>query len=785
MTRDPISLETAERMLSYVRGVEDRELWVKLAYVLKEEFGEPAFDAWDSWSHGAPSYNEKAARDVWRSIKPSASSNKASIGTLVAMAKEGGWKPTQQDRKPVDHAEMARLKAEREARIEAERLEADAERKKCAERAAKMWEQAQEMSHPYGVRKQVGNEGTRVLNGELLIPLRHGPGPIVGLQRIMEDGEKKFLKGTPISGAYTVLGKPTKTGSVVICEGWATGMSIRAATGYCIVVAFNAGNLINVAKKIRAALPEAEIIIASDDDAFTDGNPGVKAASEAAREIRASFALPTWAGERGKGTDFNDLHADEGLDAVKNCIADAKILTKQTPSVDNKKQVNAASDRPLAGAATVEAVKNPASSGAVYSQAVAAAPALPEPASQMVDYYGWLPNTNDKGKPLATIENLNEVLARLDVIVRYNVISKEEEILIPRIGFSMDNRQNASLSWLISECAKFKMPVDRVPDFVTYLADQNQYNPVAKWVTSRPWDGQDHLAQLIATVKAKNEDKDPRVMAMKTAFMTRWMISAIAAAFRPNGVSAHGVLVFQGAQYIGKTKWFKTLVPDTLGVLKDGVLLRPDDRDSVMKCVSNWLVELGELDATFRKSDVAALKSFLTSDRDILRRAYARKESAYARRTVFFASVNPKNYLHDETGNRRYWTIECESLDHDHSVDMQQCWAQVYEQLYLPGESWFLTVPELDALNTHNEEFTVIDPIEDLITNSLDWSASATEWVWRTPTEALMTVGKQNPTKADSTKAGMIIRKLNGGLMKRGKNTRLLHVPPQKVYGVR
>jgi putative DNA primase/helicase len=684
-------------------------------------------------------------------------------------------------RKKMDDA-----KAQREA-------EAVRERAECATRSAQMWEQAQEISHPYGVRKQVGTEGSRVLNGELLIPLRHGPGAIVGLQRIAEDGEKKFLKGTPITGAYTVLGKPSKLGPVVICEGWATGMSIRAATGYCVVVAFNAGNIKPVAKKIRAALPEAEIIIAADDDAFTvrpashpqageAWNPGVLAAVEAATEIRAKIATPRWEDERGKGTDFNDLHISESLESVKTRINSAIFVA----APDNQPKVNAASDLPPTGPAAVEKANNPASSGAVFSQAVAAAPteSLPAPASQMVDYYGWLPNTNDKGKPLATIENLNEVLRRLNVIVRYNVISKEEEILIPTVGFSMDNRQNASLSWLISECAKFKMPVDRVPDFVTYLADQNQYNPVAQWITSSPWDGQDHLSQLIATVKAKNEAKDPRVTAMKTAFMTRWLISAVAAAFRPNGVSAHGVLVFQGAQYIGKTKWFKTLVPDTLGVLKDGMLLRPDDRDSVMKCVSNWLVELGEIDATFRKSDVAALKSFLTSDRDVLRRAYARKESAYARRTVFFASVNPKNYLHDETGNRRYWTIECESLDHDHGVDMQQCWAQIYEQLYLPGESWFLTPDELDALNTHNEEFTVIDPIEDLITNSLDWKTSASEWRWMTPTEALMAVGKQNPTKADVTKAGMIIRKLNGNLHNRKGTARLLSIPPIKVSRV-
>lgn len=657
-------------------------------------------------------------------------------------------------RKKMDDA-----KAQREADMAREHAE-------CAVRAAQMWEQAQEVSHPYAERKMVGTDGTRVLNGELLIPVRHGPGPLVGLQRIMPDGEKRFLKGTPMAGAYTVLGKPSKHGPVVICEGWATGMSIRLATGYCVVVAFNAGNLEPVAMKIRKALPEALVIIGCDDDFKTKGNPGMTAGADAARAIGGMVAWPVWMNEQ-TGTDFNDLHADEGLDGVRMCFEDPRPPRDFEPE-DNPGQVNAASDPSSTGAAAGEITNNPASSGDVTSLAPAAAP---------VDYYGFLPDTNDKGKPLSTIENLATIARRLGVVIRYNVISKEEEILIPDAGFSLDNRQNASLSWLISECAKFRMPVDRVPDFVTYIADQNQYNPVAEWVTSSPWDGQDHLAQLIATVKAKGEDADHRIMAMKTAFMTRWMISAIAAAFRPTGVSAHGVLVFQGAQYVGKTKWFKSLVPDSIGVLKDGMLLRPDDRDSVMKCVSNWLVELGEIDATFRKSDVAALKSFLTSDRDVLRRAYARKESAFARRTVFFASVNPKNYLHDDTGNRRYWTIECEKLDHDHNVNMQQCWAQVYEQLYRPGESWFLTTSEMALLNDHNEDFTVIDPIEELITSGLKWSDPRSMWKWRSATEVMVSLGKLNCSKAEVTKGGIIMRKLNGEQSKRTGNTRLLFVP--------
>jgi putative DNA primase/helicase len=676
---------------------------------------------------------------------------------------------------------MDAARAQREA-------DAAAERDACAVTAADMWSRAVPAPHPYAERKLITTDGARVLDGELLVPMRHGPGSLVGLQRIRPDGTKLFLKGTPAGGAYTTIGKPGKHGPVVICEGWATGKSIHMVTGYCVVVAFNAGNLKNVAQKIRAALPDATLIIAADDDAFTHGNPGLAAANEAALAVGATIAVPLWAGDRGRGTDFNDLHVSEDLGAVSMCFEDPQDPKppRHLESEDNIAAVNAASDRAAVVQPSPQA-NNPASGRAVVSPSAAAAslpagsaaaaPSLPA-VQELVDYHSWLPDVNDKGKPLSTIENVAEICRRLSITIRYNVISKEEEILIPGSSFSIDNRQNASLSWLMSECAKFRMPVDRVPDFVTYLADQNQYNPVANWITSRPWDGQDRLSALVATVHARGERMAASVVELKRALITRWMISAVAAAFRPTGVSAHGVLVFQGDQYIGKTKWFKTLVPADLGVLQDGVILRPEDRDSVKQCVANWLVELGELDATFRKSDIAALKAFLTKDRDVLRRAYARRESEFARRTVFFASVNPKEFLHDPTGNRRYWTIECERLDHDHGIDMQQCWAQVYEQLFVPGESWFLTVDEMSLLNEHNKGFEVVDPIEELIAKGLDWNVDISSWEWRSATDVLMTLGRDTPTQAEATRAAHVIRARNGRNSRKASGTRQLLVPP-------
>lgn len=686
-----------------------------------------------------------------------------------------------------------------EYRERMKRLEKQRERERqeatdyAAVTAAQMWNEATEGDHPYLTRKQITCLGARVLGDMLLVPMKHSAKELVGLQRIWPDGTKRFIKGSPLAGAYTTIGTPTKDGTVVVCEGYATGVSIHLATGYCVVVAFNSGNLAEVSQKIRKALPSARLIIAGDDDAFTvrppnhieagqPWNPGIEAATATGFPVY----LPVWQGERDRGTDFNDLHVAEGIKAVRKCFKSPATLDENSPgAVSDKPPVKPASD------GDVRPSDNTGSSGGcspfASDQAVHDEPARPVIlpgggsdvaviAAPLINYQQWLPDVNDKGKPLSTIENVADVCQRLGITVRYNVISKEEEILIPGAAFSLDNKQNASLAWLLSECAKFRMPVDRVPDFITYLGDQNLYNPVAEWVMSKPWDGQDRLSDLIATVKAKDEASDERVMRMKTAFITRWMISAIAGAFRPTGVSAHGVLVFQGAQYVGKTKWFKQLVPQHLDLLKDGMLLRPDDRDSVMKCVSNWLVELGEIDATFRKSDVAALKSFLTSDRDVLRRAYARKESTFARRTVFFASVNPKNYLHDETGNRRYWTIECEHLDHSHGIDMQQCWAQVHS-LWAGGETWFLQPEEMELLNEHNKDFEVIDPIEDLITNGLRWKDEHYNWKWRTATDVLMSLGRQNSTKADVTKAGTIMRNMNGGKAKRTGQQRLLFVP--------
>ena len=374
-----------------------------------------------------------------------------------------------------------------------------------------------------------------------------------------------------------------------------------------------------------------------------------------------------------------------------------------------------------------------------------------------VDVFSPLFDTNGKGKPLATMENMAEILRRINTTVRYNVISKQVEVLLPGAQFSIDNKSNASMAHIISWVNRFQMATGSVGEYVLALADQNPYNPVANWILSKPWDGQPRFNDLCATIREAAPRTLPDGRNMRDVVLMRWMISAVAAVFEPNGIVARGVLVLQGPQNIGKTHWLKRLAPKELDVIKDGITLNPSDKDSVMLCVSNWIVELGELDATFRKADIASLKSFLTLDRDKLRRPYDRTTSEFARRTVFFASVNPRQFLHDATGNSRFWTVECESIDHTHNIDMQQVWAEIYA-LYRQGIGWYLEADEFAALNDHNEDYTSSDPVHDMIDSGYDWASDPGRWVFRmNATEICLTAGIQRPTKADTNSASSYV----------------------------
>lgn len=380
---------------------------------------------------------------------------------------------------------------------------------------------------------------------------------------------------------------------------------------------------------------------------------------------------------------------------------------------------------------------------------------------------------NDEGYPLCTLENLEILLARLGVTVRYNVIGKQTEVVVPDSTYTRDNRDNVALSYILSECEKVRMPTKFVQQFLLSIGDANLYNPVTTWVESKPWDGVSRLEAFYGTVVT-----DPTAMPnqLKHMLLRKWLVQAMAAASK-GGDQYRGILTFTGGQNIGKTTWFKNLAPRHLDLVLTGHTLDTKSKDSQLAALKHWIVELGEVDATFRKSDISALKSFIGSPGDVIRRPYAAVESNYDRRTAFGASVNDDQYLADKSGNSRFWTIPVTGFQFDHGVDMQQVWAEVLT-FVVAGEDWNLNAAELDLLNAHNKDFEVTDPVEERIATYFDWDNVA-GWSWATATQVLMMLGVKEPKKHDTIAAGIALRKLNGGQRRKSNGKVLFAIPAQ------
>lgn len=241
------------------------------------------------------------------------------------------WHELETEAPEMTQDERARLQAERERAAMAEQAALGRQAALAASRAQRQWLSAAEAGESsYLTRKGVRGESCRYMGdagweGWIIIPLYRydeTPARLVGSQKISPDGVKRFNAGMAKKGAAVRLGDEPRDGDTIwLCEGYATGGSIRAALAYssAVYVAQDAGNLIHVARILRARFPTSRLILAADDDWRTEGNPGRTKARAAAEAVgNAHVVMPVFLDEcrADKETDFNDLHAREGLAVV-------------------------------------------------------------------------------------------------------------------------------------------------------------------------------------------------------------------------------------------------------------------------------------------------------------------------------------------------------------------------------------------------------------------------------------------------------------------------------------
>ena len=296
-----------------------------------------------------------------------------SAGDLLIVGSFGIWHGQDNGAQKVTLSKSSALSSEqREAirkRLAEDRKRVDAARAtvaaRAAEQAAKAWAKCNPTGEcDYLTRKGIQAHGLRYSpSGACVVPMLDTAGKIHGLQVIRpkkHNGRDKdfWPAGLAKKGHFHLIGLPTWI--VLIAEGYATAATLHEATGLPVAVAFDAGNIGPVAAALRKRYKQARILICADDDVFakcqhcgervdltpyrngpTCGNPacgkehgrantGVMHASSAALEVNGAWVVPLFADgnarhaayiDRGiKHTDFNDLHALEGLHVVRTQI---------------------------------------------------------------------------------------------------------------------------------------------------------------------------------------------------------------------------------------------------------------------------------------------------------------------------------------------------------------------------------------------------------------------------------------------------------------------------------
>ena len=289
----------------------------------------------------------------------------------------------------------------------------------------------------------------------------------------------------------------------------------------------------------------------------------------------------------------------------------------------------------------------------------------------------------DGMKALSTLANIILIL-RNDKELKFKIFKDifSSRILV-RDGVPWDKKfetpdriwtdtDDAGLRWYL-ESNYGITSTNKIIDGVNLIAEENAENKVATRLQSTQWDGEKRIETLFIDYLGCEDNVYTREVSEK---------SLVAAARRAiyGGIKWDNMPILIGPQGVGKSTFLKILGMDWY----NDSLVNVEGKDACELIQGSWILEMGEL-SSLRKSELNLVKNFLSRTDDIFRASYGRRAQKYPRRCAFFGTANDTNFLRDETGNRRFWPIDCfifkpnKSIFNDLKDELDQIWAEACE----------------------------------------------------------------------------------------------------------
>lgn len=254
----------------------------------------------------------------------------------------------------------------------------------------------------------------------------------------------------------------------------------------------------------------------------------------------------------------------------------------------------------------------------------------------------------------------------------------------------------------------------KLNDAIEQVSSDNAFHPIKMYLESLTWDGVPRIDTFLVEYMGAEDNAYTR-----EAFR-KMLLAAVTRIYEP-GRKFDTALVFYSEQGVGKSTLIQRL---SKGWFNDS-LTNLSGKESYEAIQFAWLVELAELSA-LRKSDVEAVKNFISKREDTYRGAYARRVKTHKRQCVFFGSTNDDEFLKDATGNRRFFPVAVKRTRKTHIIFepkfdaiVDQLWAEAMEG-YMLGEGLTLSDEAETIAGGMREEFTERTPIQGLIEEYLD-----------------------------------------------------------------